>query len=208
MIQKCFGMRGSGGSVLRLAPETLIPFHSFKAPGNVSMAGSLQYNTSRPSRFYMAPAGVDPRVYMQDLNVQADEFIREGDFHSALRLLQKRLAVVSYYRGSRTVHAAQAMAKLAYATRETGNEKDATTWAYYAMRGYAALMMDGEARHKQHIAESVAMLDRDYPGLSQNGNFECSGVPDFTTGKLQHAPIAPGDSQHFSATRRNGLTNG
>ena len=169
------------------------------------MPGSLQYDRPRPSRFYMAPTGVDPRVYMQDLSLQADEFIRESDFHPALRLLQKRLAVVSYYRGSRTVHAAQAMAKLAYVTRETGNEKDAMTWAYYAMRGYAALMMDGEARHKQHIADSIAMLDQDFPDLSQ---FECVGVPDFTTGRLQHAPIAPGDERHFSPARRNSLTNG
>ena len=149
------------------------------------MSGSLQYDRPRSPRLYTAPSGVDPRVYMQNLSVEAEDFIREGDFHSALRLLQKRLAVVSYYRGSRTVYAAQAMAKLAYTTRGTGNEQDAISWAYYAMRAYAALMMDGEARHKQHMAESVAMLDQDYPGISRDGAFSCSGVPDFTTGKLQ-----------------------
>jgi hypothetical protein len=168
------------------------------------MSGSLHYDRPRASRLYMAPTGIDPRVYMQDLSLQADVFSREGDFHAALRLLQKRLAVVSYYRGSRTVHAAQAMAKLAYATRETGNEKDAQTWAYYAMRGYAALMMDGEARHKQHIADSIAMLDQDYPGLA---GFECSGVPDFTSGKLQHSPAPAAEQNSLAPHRPNGVIN-
>ena len=141
---------------------------------------------------------------MQELSQQADAFCREGDVHAALRLLQKRLAVVSYYRGSRTVHAAQAMAKLAYLTRDTGNERDASTWAYYAMRGYAALMMDGEARHKQHIAESIAMLDHDYPSLSE-GHFECSGVPDFTTGRLRYAPKPVSDDHALATLERPGL---
>jgi hypothetical protein len=149
----------------------------------------MSYGHSRSQRAYTAPAGIDPRVYMQELSQQAEALCREGDFHPALRLLQKRLAVVSYYRGSRTLQAAQAMAKLAYVTRDIGNERDANTWAYYAMRAYAALMMDGEARHKQQIAEGIAMLDQDYPSITAGETFQCSGVPDFTSGRLQPQPL-------------------
>jgi hypothetical protein len=159
------------------------------------MAGSLSYDHSRSQKSYMAPTGMDPAVYMQHLSQEADAFCREGDLHAALRLLQKRLAVVSYYRGSRTVQAAQAMAKLASVTRQTGNEQDATTWAYYAFRAYATLMMNDEARHKQHMAESLAMLDQEYPGLSKGKSFACTGVPDFTSGKLLHSPKAVPDRE-------------
>ncbi len=173
------------------------------------MPGSLSYDHSRTRKTYMAPTGIDPTVYMHELNAQAEAFCREGDYHAALRLLQKRLAVVSYYRGSRTVHAAQAMAKLAAVTRETGNERDAHAWAYYAMRAYAALMMDNEAPHKQHIAESLALLDRAYPSLLEAGPLQVSGVPDFTSGQLRH-PIKPVTEEHkaMPLPQRTDLTLG
>ncbi len=173
------------------------------------MPGSLSYGHSRSQKSYTAPTGINPAVYMQELTMQADAFRREGDFHAALRLLQKHLAVVSYYRGSRTVHAARAMAKLATVAREAGNERDAHTWAFYALRAFAALMMDNEAPHKQHIAENIAQLDQAYPGLMDGSAAQVSGVPDFTSGKLRHPAKPASDEQPaLSPSQRTDLSLG
>jgi hypothetical protein len=76
------------------------------------------------------------------------------------------------------------MVQLADVTRLAGNEQDANTWAYYAARAFATLTMDGEARHKRRMVESMETLQRNYPLLSRGKASDFTGVPDFTSGRL------------------------
>ena len=143
-----------------------------------------RYEPAPADRVYVAPRGVDPAAYMRDLGKQAESLIGANDFDAALRLLQKRLAVISYYRGSRTLLAAQAMASLARLAAKMGNLNDAETWAHFAMRAFGALMMDAEARNKPAIVENMSTLHQAFPTATVLENFERNGAPDFTTGTL------------------------
>ena len=144
----------------------------------------LRYEPALAERVYIAPKGTDPGLYMRTLAAQAESLIRENNLHPALTLLQKRLAVVSHYRGSRTTHAAQAMAGLARVATKMGMKQDARTWAHYAMRTYAALMVDAETRNKPGIMECMAALHEAFPDAMILDDAERTGAPDFTTGTL------------------------
>ena len=148
------------------------------------MTRLLRYEPPPAKRIYVAPRGTDPVVFMRELGAQAEVLIRDSDFSAALRLLQRRLAVISYYRGSRTQQAAQAMASLARLSAKMNNTQDAETWAHYALRAYAALLTDAETRNKSAIVESMSTLHEAFPDAAVLEDFERSGAPDYTTGTL------------------------
>ena len=153
------------------------------------MTRLLRYEPAPARRVYVAPKGTDPVAFMRDLGTRAERLIQENDFHAAMKLLQQRLAVISHYRGSRTLQAAQAMGSLARHAARMNSEQDAQTWAHYAMRAYAALMMDAETRNKPGIMESMAALHEAFPEAAVLKDFERSGAPDFTTGTLVRSSL-------------------